>query len=161
MDILILRDGKTFQGDGQENEDYYAFGQAVVAPGDGRIVAAEGKVHDNVPGEMNPEQALGNYVVIDHENGEFSFLAHFKQGTVSVGVGDQVVAGQRLGECGNSGNSSEAHIHYHLQTTAEFGRGEGLPVQFLDYVANGVSVQRGELLQGELVEPAERASQDL
>ena len=100
---------------------------------------------------MNPKQPMGNHVIIDHGNSEYSFLAHFKQGSLSVQKGDTVTLGQIIGLCGNSGNSSEAHIHYHLQNTAVFGSGEGLPAQFTNYLQDGELVQRGELEQGQSI----------
>jgi murein DD-endopeptidase MepM/ murein hydrolase activator NlpD len=153
LDLLIMKDGKSFKTDGKTNEDYYAFSQPVVSPGAGVVTSVENSVPDNVPGEMNPEQPTGNHVIIDHGNEEFSFLAHIKQGTVKVAAGDEVSAGQALGECGNSGNTSEAHIHYHLQTTGEYGRGEGLPIQFQNYTADGEAVERGEVVQGQRISP--------
>jgi murein DD-endopeptidase MepM/ murein hydrolase activator NlpD len=109
-------------------------------------------VADNTPGVMNRLQALGNHVVLDHGNGEFSFLCHFKKGSVAVKTGQKVKAGEPLGQCGNSGNSSEPHLHYHLQTTAVPFHGAGLPAQFLRYRANGETVERGEPTQGQNVE---------
>ena len=153
LDLLIMQDGKSFKTDGKTNEDYYAFSKPVLAPGDGVVIASENSIIDNVPGEMNPEQAMGNHVIIDHGNDEYSFLAHFKQGTVTVAVGDLVKSGQQLGECGNSGNTSEAHIHYHLQDTGEFGGGKGLPIQFQNYNVDGEPVERGEVEQGQQISP--------
>ena len=148
LDLLIKQNNTSFEGDGKQNEDYYAFSQPVVAPGPGVVVASQNTVADNIPGQMNPRQPLGNHVIIDHQNGEFSLLAHFKQGTVLVKSGDTVTAGQPLGECGNSGNTSESHIHYHLQNTATYGKGEGLPIQFQNYSADGTPVSRGEVVKG-------------
>ncbi|MDH3626345.1 MAG: peptidoglycan DD-metalloendopeptidase family protein [Acidobacteriota bacterium] len=152
-DVLVMRDGATHEGDGTENEQYYCFGLPLVVPGDGIVVSAANDVEDNVPGEMNPKQALGNHVIIDHGNGEFSFIAHIKQGTLAVEVGEKVTAGQPLGLTGNSGNTSEAHVHYHLQTTAEFGKGDGLPSQFLNYTADGEKIERGEPTRGQKIQP--------
>jgi hypothetical protein len=173
-DILIMEDGSSHTGDGTRNDQYHAFGKPVVAPGPGRVVSAAKDVADNVPGEMNPAQAMGNHVILDHGNGEFSFLAHFQQGTLQVEVGDEVKAGDLLGMCGNSGNTTEAHIHYHLQTTPDFNAGEGLPAQFLGYElveqgegpvrdegthgAKVTRVERGEPVQGQVVRPGARAA---
>jgi len=104
----IARDHK---GDGAKNEDYAAFGQPVLAPGAGKVVEVVDGINDNKPGEMNPKQPCGNHVFIDHGNGEFSHLCHFQKGSVAVKVGAQVKAGELVGKCGNSGNSSEPHIH--------------------------------------------------
>ena len=110
---------------------------------------AEDGIAENLPGVMNAEQPLGNHVILDHGNGEYSFLAHFKNGSLAVSVGDEVAAGDILGLCGNSGNSSEPHLHYHLQTTPTFGAGDGLPAQFLNYLADGKSVANGEPTRGQ------------
>ena len=101
---------------------------------------------------MDRANPVGNHVVIDH-GGEFSFLAHLRQGSVSVKAGDRVSAGQPLGRCGNSGNTTMPHLHYHLQTTAVFAQGAGLPAQFNDYRADGQRVARGEPQRGEHLEP--------
>ena len=151
-DFVVVQGDTTFANSGLSNEDYYAFGLPIYAPGDGVVVAVEDGVPDNQPSFMNADQPLGNYVILDHQNGEFSFLAHLKQNSVVVKPGDVVRQNDLLGLCGNSGNSSEPHLHYHLQDAAEFGQGQGLPVQFNSYLANGVVVMRGESVQGERVE---------
>lgn len=143
-DILIMKDDKTHKGDGESLEDYYCFGLPVLAPGAGVAVAAQDGVVDNAPGEMNPRQALGNHVIIDHGNGEYSFLAHLKKGSLAIEEGDRVEVGTLLGVCGNSGNTTEPHIHYHLQDTPDFGAGQGMPTQFQDYLLGDEPVERGE-----------------
>lgn len=64
-------------------------------------------------------------------------------------VGDKVKRGDLVGRCGNSGNSSEPHLHYHLQNGPHFGQAEGLPAQFRNYVADGKKIERGELVKGQ------------
>lgn len=112
--------GKSYGGAGTKNEDYYAFGQEIVAPADGTIVYVVDGIHDNVPGEMNRMFAPGNTVVIKHAENEYSLLAHFKQNSIRVKVGVKVAKGQLLGLCGNSGNSSGAHLHFQVQNTPFF-----------------------------------------
>jgi hypothetical protein len=151
-DFLVFKDGFYFKGNGSRNEDHYCFGLPVLAPGAGTVVASENNVFDNTPGVENWEQPLGNYLIIDHGNDEFSFLAHFKQGSLTVSVGDTVAAGQLIGQCGNSGGSDLPHLHYHLQNTQVPFEGEGLPAQFKSFFADGVFVQRGEPMRGERVQ---------
>jgi hypothetical protein len=122
--------GKSHQGDGQRNEDYFAFGQPVLAPADGVVTEVITGVRDNTPGSMNPYSALGNAVIIEHREHEVSVLAHFQQGSIRVKAGDHVTSGQVLGLCGNSGNSSEAHVHYHLQNTPIIQDGTGIRCLF-------------------------------
>lgn len=151
-DFVVVRDGSTHSGSPTSNSSYYCFGKPVLAPAGGAVVAAEDGIADNAPGHMNDKQPLGNHVIIDHGNGEYSFLAHLQRGSVQVRPGMPVKAGDRLGRCGNSGNSSEPHLHYHLQTTPRFEYGEALPAQFLDYRADGREVSRGEPVRGQTVE---------
>jgi len=117
---------KTRKGEAQVNEDYFAFGREVLTPADGIVTDVINGVRDNVPGSMNPYSALGNAVFIRHSELEISVLAHLKLGSISVKVGDKVKKGQIIGLCGNSGNSSEPHLHYHLQNTPIIQDGTGI-----------------------------------
>lgn len=150
-DFVIERNGVSHTGDGTANEHYFCFGKPLLAPGPGTVAVALDGIEDSKPGTMNETAPGGNHVVIDHGNGEFSFLAHLKKGSVRVKKGDKVQSGAPLGLCGNSGRSSEPHLHYHLQTTPVFFEGEGLPAQFLSYVADGKEVERGEPVKGQTV----------
>ncbi|PKV50254.1 peptidase M23-like protein [Aquimarina sp. MAR_2010_214] len=151
LDIVQKVDGSTHTGKGSKNEDYYCFGKPLNAPGNGKIVEVVNDIEDNIPGVFNRDFPTGNRVIIDHENGEFSILAHFKKGSIIVSVGDTVVKGQELGKAGNSGNSSEPHLHYHLQTTADPFNGEGLPAKFLNYYADGVLIEKGEPVRNQKI----------
>jgi len=93
-------------------------------------------VADNMPGSMNPYSALGNAVFIRHRENEVSILAHLKQGSICVKVGDKIAQGQLIGLCGNSGNSSEPHIHYHLQNTAIIQDGTGIKCVFSNIIVS-------------------------
>lgn len=120
-------------------------------PGEGVVVDAKDGVYDNIPGLRNTRDIPGNYVIIDHLNGEFSILAHFKNGSVLVKEGDKVGAGDLIGQCGNSGHSNLPHLHYHLQNTSRWLDGEGLPAQFRNFYANGKFVERD--LSNEVSQP--------
>lgn len=150
-DLVMIKDGWSYEGDGKDNTDYYCFGVEVLSPADGTVLEIENGVMDNIPGKMNPKNPLGNYVIIDYGNDEYSFFAHFKEGSVRVKPGDTVKTGDVLALCGNSGNSSEAHIHCHLQNTPVFGNGQGLPLSFSNYFADSKFISSGELLQNTLV----------
>jgi hypothetical protein len=147
-------DQRSYTGDGKKNEDYLAFGAPVLAPGSGIVTVVVSDVADNVPGTMNVAQLAGNHVLIDHGSGEYSLLAHFQHQSIVVRQGDRVEAGQLLGKCGNSGNSSEPHIHYHLQDSPVPLEGQGLPIFFKAAIVDGVAVQDVELLQGNRVAPS-------
>lgn len=133
FDFLIMRDERTYKGDASKNESYYAFGENVLAPADGKIVDVKNDIEDNEPtGEMNEDEMPGNYVTIDHGNDEYSLLAHFKQGSINVKKGDQVKQGDLLGLAGNSGNSSEPHIHFHVADSPDLADSKSIRIRFAD-----------------------------
>ncbi|PQB05938.1 peptidoglycan DD-metalloendopeptidase family protein [Aureitalea marina] len=116
FDFLVLgSNNKTYQRSGTRNEDYWAFGKPIFAVCDALVVEVITGVEDNKPGAMNPRQALGNSVTLLTDKGEYIVYAHFEKGTVKVSNGERVKRGQLLGNCGNSGNSSEPHLHLHIQ----------------------------------------------
>src|SRR6185369_11793687 len=131
FDLLgVDENGNTHRGDGTKNEDYLCFGRELLAPADGVVVEAIDGVRDNTPGSMNPYCLVGNCVVIQHRTNEFSVLAPFLRGSVAVKAGDRVQRGQLLGKCGNSGNSSEPHLHFHLQHSGIFQDALGIKILF-------------------------------
>ena len=138
FDLLgVGPDGQTRKGDGRRNEDYYCFGRELLAPADGVVTEVIDGVRDNVPGSLNPLSALGNALFIQHSDHEVSVLAHLKQGSTRVKAGHRIKKGQVLGLCGNSGNSSEPHLHYHLQNTPVIQDATGIKCYF-----EGVSVEK-------------------
>ena len=157
-DFVVRKDGSTHAGDGRRNDEYWCEGRPILAPAAGAIVAAKDGVAENVPRALDSDEKLGNHVVIDHGNGEFSLLAHLQTGSIAVEPGDEVEAGDRVGACGNSGNSTEPHLHYQLQTGPDFFEAEALPAPFHDYRADGVIVEIGEPVRGQTIEPLTRAT---
>jgi len=133
-DFIVLDEHKKLcRGTGAENEDYYSFGLPVLTPAPGKVAKVTNPVHDNAPPTANWEQSWGNYVIIDHGNDEFSEISHFKQHSIVVKEGDQVVRGQLLGYCGNSGLSIAPHIHYQLQKASTIGANT-IPAKFHNYM---------------------------
>lgn len=122
--------GRTRRSKAQINEDYFAFGRKILTPAEGIVTDVIRGVRDNVPGSMNPYSALGNAVFVQHSEYEISVLAHLKYASITVKVGDKVRKGQVIGLCGNSGNSSEPHLHYHLQNTPIIQDGIGIKCYF-------------------------------
>jgi murein DD-endopeptidase MepM/ murein hydrolase activator NlpD len=148
-------DGKSHRGDGRAVEDYYAWGQTLVAPADGVVVVAVDGVPDNPPGVMDKYFVPGNLVTIDHGGGEHSYLAHFQRGSVLVRPGDRVRRGQPLGRVGNSGNSSEPHIHWHVANMPVMHEGHGLPIRLDGVMANSQPLPVPVPVRGDVLEPAQ------
>lgn len=152
FDFLKAENGEVLKNEKrEENSDFYTFGAKILSPGKGIVIKVVDSIHDNVLGQVNENVPPGNHVVIDHENGEYSFLAHFKNGSLNVKEGDKVKPGDFLGLAGNSGRSDVPHLHYHLQTGKEYNEGEGLPIQFEAYVENGKKVENSSPVRGYLI----------
>lgn len=138
FDIVIKDEsGKSYKTDGKANEDYYAFGKEIIAPCKGEIVLVVDGVKDNIPGKLNPVYVPGNTVIIKTENNEYLFFAHFKQNSIVVKQGQIIEQGDLLGLCGNSGNSSEAHIHFHIQNVENMTEATGVKCYFEEIMVNG------------------------
>lgn len=152
-DFLVQVDGVSHSGDGKELAHYHCWDRPILAPAAGEVVVAVDGLPDQPPGVMDPSNPPGNHVILDLGEGEYALLGHLRRGSVRVAAGDKVAAGQPLGHCGNSGNTSEPHLHFHLQDEPVFGRGHGLPAFFTQYVADGEPVERGEPVRGQTVEP--------
>ncbi|MGY4385543.1 murein DD-endopeptidase MepM/ murein hydrolase activator NlpD [Pedobacter sp. UYP24] len=139
FDIVIKNaEGKSFKTTGKTNEDYYAFGKELLAPCDAEVVLAVDGVKDNIPGVLNPMYLSGNSVLLKTKNDEYILFAHFKQHSIKVKQGDLVKIGQVLGLCGNSGNSSEPHLHFHIQDAEDFNKAVGVKCYFDKLKVNGV-----------------------
>ena len=138
FDIVITdKNGKSFKTDGKTNEDYYAFGKELIAPCDAEVVLSVDGIKDNIPGELNPIYIPGNTVILKTKNDEFLFFAHFKQNSIVVKQGQKVKQGELLGLCGNSGNSSEAHLHFHIQNIEDMNKATGAKSYFSEIFVNG------------------------
>lgn len=138
-------------------EDYGCYGIPVVAPVGGLVHDAHDGEPDAVPGAIpnNIATPKGNYVVIRLETGTYLLIAHLKPGSVAVKTGDMVSEGQPIGQCGNSGNTSEPHIHIHHQrqdpSLYPVGFAEGLPLYFRDHDGNAMPVGGYEIVDSQPV----------
>ena len=128
---------KSHKDNGRNLEDYEAFGSEVIAPAGGVVCNVINNCIDVAIGERDEEVITGNRIVINHGNGEWSVLCHFKYNSILVKEGDVVKQGDVLGLCGNTGNTSEPHIHYHLQDDAVIMKANGLPAQFAKILIDG------------------------
>jgi hypothetical protein len=150
-DFVVMRDGITHRGAGTRNEDYFCWEQPIIAPAGGRVIEAVDGRRDQTPGTSDRASPAGNYVIVDLGNDEYAVLAHLLRGSVAVSRGEYLEPGELVGRCGNSGNTTEPHLHFHLQNSPDLGEGHGLPAFFNDYGADGRMVERGEPLQGQTV----------
>ncbi|MES2295838.1 MAG: M23 family metallopeptidase [Pseudomonadota bacterium] len=165
--VVTDAQGHMFNGDGAKNEDWYGWGAPVTAPAAGKVTRVVSNLPDNAKGQRPPfsrEQFVadpslmwGNHVEIDHGNGETSMLAHMKNGSVKLKVGDTVKAGEKVGEVGFSGDAFLVHLHYDLKNGKGFAA-DGLPSPFADAErlngASWVKAEHGHVDSGDIVRRA-------
>jgi hypothetical protein len=112
-------------------ERYVIFRQTIHSPCEGTVAAALDGLPDLIPPAADREHPAGNHIVISCE-GVDVLLAHMRNGSVAVRAGDRVIAGQPLGAVGNTGNTSEPHLHIHAVRAGskEALEGDGVPILF-------------------------------
>jgi hypothetical protein len=131
--VRIGDDNKTFTGEQLKNESYHAQGAEAIAVANGTVVAVKDSIPENVPGitsravPITLETVGGNHVILDIGGGRYAFYAHLQPGSIRVKTGDRVTRGQVVGLVGNSGNSTEPHLHFHLSDGNSPLGSEGIP----------------------------------
>ncbi|MEV8405463.1 M23 family metallopeptidase [Streptomyces niveus] len=141
------------------NSHYPAFGAPVLAVADATVVQVLNGRRDHLTRTSLPALAwmmliesplresagpswiVGNHVVLDLGDGTYAMYAHLKQGSVTVAAGDRVRAGQRIAACGNTGNSTESHVHFQLMDGPDLDTARGIPFTWrgVGVPANGES----------------------
>jgi murein DD-endopeptidase MepM/ murein hydrolase activator NlpD len=145
-----VRDWRTFLAT-EPPERFFAFGRPILAPCDGTVVATHDGETDHearrsqlslVPYALGQAGRLrrgvpavaGNHVIVAHRDGRsFVGLVHLRAGSMLVGVGDEVAAGQQVAECGNSGNSTQPHVHVQVTDSPDLSVARAVPMVFRDY----------------------------
>jgi hypothetical protein len=174
--LQVDSSGSSRRGDALKNTSYYAYGTELLAVADGIVAATKDSIPENVPGAnsravpITLETVGGNYVAIDVGQGRYALYAHVQPHSLRVKVGDRVKRGQIVALLGNSGNSTEPHVHFQIADGPTFLSSEGLPYAFESFevfgrcgIDNGpppaikcsrgasVTVKNGMPLQNELV----------
>lgn len=135
-DFIILNDaGQSYKDDARVLTEYYCYNQPILASADGTVIQVKRDCRDSIVmggGKTDPliKDIRGNFIVMQHSNRTYSLLAHLKPGSIAVSPGDVVERGQVVAACGNSGNTSEPHLHFQVQNSPSFYFSAGLPIYF-------------------------------
>jgi len=135
-DFVILDDeGKSYRGNSKSVDSYYCYNKSILSPADGIVVNIVNNAEDSyIMGKgkfySRAKHIAGNFIVIQHDIDEYSTLAHLKKDSITVQVGENVKRGQVIAKCGNTGNSTEPHLHFQLQNGESFYNSAGLPIMF-------------------------------
>lgn len=133
-------------------KDYGIYGAKVMAPASGTVVSINNDEKDLVPGSDDFQSMAGNHIYLRlDETGTFLVLAHLKKGSIKVKEGQHVNEGEFLAQVGNSGSSSEPHLHIHHQrqdpSKVSMFLAEGLPLYF-QTEKGAMMPERGEYIRG-------------
>jgi murein DD-endopeptidase len=141
--VEMYPDKKTYRGDPADNKNYRAYGHEILAVADGVVTETKDGLPQNTPGAaslaipITLETIGGNHVIVDIGNGLYAFYAHMQPGSLRVKVGDKVRRGQVLGLVGNTGNSSEPHLHFDICNASSMLGCEGIPYAFASFEVSG------------------------
>jgi hypothetical protein len=147
-DLLVTKDSTTHTGGGKTVEDYFCYGMPILAPADGTVHSIYAEAVDMPVGVLGGMPPVGNHIILEVAPKEYLFLCHLKPGSIAVKAGDRVTKGQVVAHVGNTGNTSEPHLHIHLQDSPIAHLGEGIPLYFHDYAVAGQRIDRGIPLGG-------------
>ena len=144
--VQLYDDGGTWRHDPADNSNYRCYGAEALAVADGVVVETKDGIPENVPGPTSRavpitlETVGGNFVILEIGKGDYAFYAHLQPGSLRVGPGDRVRRGDVLGLVGNSGNSTEPHLHFHLADAPSPLGSEGVPyvLDSFEYLGRGV-----------------------
>jgi hypothetical protein len=158
--------GNTYVTDPFKKENWYVYGKPVYAPAAGIVVDLQNSIPDNefngktvkspaIPADADP-QHMGNYVIIDHGNGEFSLLQHLEQNSILARKGELVRAGQALAKIGFSGDITFPHLHFAVMNSPKELSAEGIPSWFnyfrLYRGKSYVNIKSGRIDSGDIIQ---------
>lgn len=158
---LVIADekGERHRGDGTRLEDYFCYGQPIRAVAAGIVERIRDGVRDAPHVGTGWVDWLardfgGNSVTIRHDVGVYSYSAHLVPGSIPIRVGEPVAAGDVIGQCGNSGHSTEPHLHFQLQDGPDPLATVGLPIGFERCIVDGTLTESPvTLVRGRRVRP--------
>jgi Peptidase family M23 len=142
IDWARIQDGQLNTGDGSQNEQHFAEGAEIVSVADGTVVSVRDGLPEQTPNQppVGIEQSgdyVGNNVVVQILPDVYAIYAHLQPGSIAVQVGERVTSGELLGRLGNSGNSSEPHLHFQLSDGPDALTSTSLPFVFDRYTLAG------------------------
>jgi len=141
--VLFNSSHKEFKNSGKQNRDWYGYGKEVYAVTNGTIVRVENRFHENpVVGVMDLDPT-GNYVIIDHGDGQYVGYAHLMFGSIKVKSGQKVEVGDVIGRVGNNGGSFIPHLHLQAMDRPSMVNSEGLPFLMNSFDVTGICPAKG------------------
>ncbi len=137
--VMVDENGRSSSSPWRRCDSYLCFDRPILAARGGTVVETNDNCRDYpYPGSWKTDwrapDMRGNYVVIDHGDQEWSVYAHLMKGSIRVTEGQRVNAGEEVGRCGNSGSSTEPHLHFQVQNCQDLFAAHGIPILFRDFI---------------------------
>jgi Peptidase family M23 len=133
----------TWKGPEDKNDSYFCYDQPIFSVAAGNVVSMADGLPENVPHSgkyaiaIDFNNAAGNHAVVEISPRRYVLYAHMRPGTVRVKIGDHVDVGEIIGHVGNTGSSTEPHLHMHIDDRPSFLAGNGVPYEFTEGKASG------------------------
>jgi len=133
----------TWKGPEDKNDSYFCYNQSIYSVAAGKVVDAADGLPENVPHSgkyavpIDFNNAAGNHIVVEIAPRRYVLYAHMRPGTVQAKIGDMVKVGDILGHVGNTGSSTEPHLHMQIDDQPSFLAGNGVPYEFIQGIESG------------------------
>jgi hypothetical protein len=131
--VMVGKNGNTFHDSRDRNENFWAYGQPVLAVADGEVTEVVDDIPDNIPGKLpvvTVQNITGNHIIVRIAPDTYVMFAHLKQGSIQVRLHQKVKRGAQIAQVGNSGNTTGAHLHFQVTDDSSPLAAEGIPFVF-------------------------------
>lgn len=140
-DFEIRKNNLPYHDDYKVCSNFYCYNDELIAPLDGIVIDIQNLYNDTRVLENRPvindcPDPRGNYILIKHNNNEYSLIAHILKDSFKVKIGDFVKTGDILAKVGNSGNTEGPHIHFQVQDGINFYTSKSIPISFKNIKIN-------------------------
>lgn len=149
-------------GRGRSLSEYAGFGAEVIAPADAIVVSVRDEFEDHDPPgstgdpsvyQNDAEAIVGNYIVLDHGNYEYSLLGHLRAKSIVVAPGDRVPKGATIARVGNTGFSNAPHLHFQVMDGPRLFECDGIPIRFHTLLEDRTDRRSPFLRAGAIIKP--------
>jgi len=132
--VKVGPNGNTWHGDRGRNENFWGFGEPVLAVADGDVIATSDSIPDNVPGNLPAAPTVtniaGNHIILRVAPSRYVMYGHLERGSLRVHTGQHVKRGDTIGLLGNSGQATAPHLHFQVMDAPSDLAAEGIPFSF-------------------------------
>lgn len=138
--VKIGANGDTRHDGNTKNDNWWGWGEPILAVADGEITEVVDEFPDNIPRVLPPvtlDNIAGNHIILQIAPNRFVTYAHLRRGSIKVRMSDHVHRGDVLALLGNSGNTNGPHLHLQLTDQNSVLQSQGIPFVFAAFTYLG------------------------